>query len=56
MYNIKFTQEEFELVLDVLWDVDKWGWSKESRKLCRNLDERLNQEYHLQKPLQNENR
>lgn len=49
MYTIKFTKEEFEHILDILWDVDKYGWSKESRELNRNLDERLNQEFHLQK-------
>lgn len=49
MYRIKLTQEELEHIIDVLWDVDKSRWSKESRQLNRNLDEKLNEEFHRQR-------
>jgi hypothetical protein len=49
MYRIKLTQKELEHIIDVLWDVDKSRWSKESRQLNRNLDEKLNEEFHRQR-------
>jgi len=49
MYRIKLTQEEIEHIMDVLWDVDKLRWSKESKQLNRNLDEKLNKEFRRQR-------
>jgi len=49
MYRIKFTQEELEHIIDVLWDVDKSRWSKESKQFNRKLDEKLNEEFHRQR-------
>lgn len=49
MYRIKLTQEELEHIIDVLWDVDKFRWSKESKQLNNKLDEKLNQEFHRQR-------
>lgn len=49
MYRIKLTQEELEHIIDVLWDVDKFRWSKESKQLNKKLDEKLNQEFHRQR-------
>lgn len=51
MYRIKLTQEELEHIIDVLWDVDKFRWSKESRELNKKIDEYLNEEHHRQRKL-----
>ena len=37
MYRIKFTEEELQHILDVLWDVDKYNWSKENRELNNEM-------------------
>ena len=49
MFRIRLTQEELEHIIDVLWDVDKFHWSKESRQLNKKLDEKLNEEFHRQR-------
>jgi len=49
MFRIKLTQEELEHIMDVLWDVDKLHWSKEARQLNKELDEKLNKEFRMQR-------